>query len=218
MQLAEPDAELERGEILVRLFARREFRRIREVEIRDVALDVEREPGADDCDGPPDESDDVLVAEARVGVDGPERRVDRAQHRREGRFGFRLRGLAFALCGVGRDHACRDVSDDLLLRSEAFERTGVGGKGASRRGFPRDAAAEGFVEQLSDRRARDVEHFEGFVDVVGQQEPGDGIDGLRGIDLVEARLGGVGGLAGGVDEAEQPATRNVEARPHAQRR
>ena len=40
-----------------------------------------------------------------------------------------------------------------------------------------------------ERRARDVEDLERLVDVVGQQEAGDRVDGLRGVDLVDARLG-----------------------------
>ena len=65
------------------------------------------------------------------------------------------------------------------------------------------------------RAAGPVEQLERLVEVVGEQEAGEGVDGAGGVDLVDAGLGGLGSPTG-VDQAEHPPGRPGQAGPEAQ--
>ena len=189
-------------------------------ELVEVVLDLQAQGRAYDGDGAPHQSGDVFGAEVGEGVDGPERSVDRAQEGRKRGFGFRPRGPAVALPGVGGHHAGGEQAEDLLPRRQVEAGPGIGGTGAPGRDLPHDTASERLMHQLAERRAGGIEDFERFVHVIGQDEAGDRVDGLGRIDLVDAGFGRFvpAGDVGqhGVDQAEHPARRAEDPRAQGQ--
>ena len=150
----------------------------------------------------------------------PQRRVDRAQQRRERRLavGAGLERRTRARRGVGGHEAGGETPERLLRRREAEERAGVGRALAAGGDLPHHAAAHRLVQEFADRRAVDAEHLEALVEVVGQHEAGDRVHLERRLDLIDARLGAFGAdRRRRVDEAELPARRAQQARRHRQR-
>ena len=71
---------------------------------------------------------------------------------------------------------------------QAVARPGVGRPLAAGGDLPDHAAADRLVEQLAERAAVGAEHLEALVEVVGDEEAGDGIHLQRRVDLVDAGL------------------------------
>ena len=94
-----------------------------------------------------------------------------------------------------------------------MKRAGIRRAVAARRDFPGDAAADRLVEELAERISRCIEHFERFVDVIWQQEAGDGIDHRCRVKLVDRRFARVvARSAGSTRRNSQRAGRNNRGR------
>ena len=154
------------------------------------------------------------LAQAAERVDGPQRGVDSAQHRRQ--RGLSLGPVRGALPGgrVGGDQAGGDPADPVMGRVGVLGRPGGRGDvGAARGDLPANGVAERVVQHLAERGAVGGEHLKRLVHVIRQQEPRDRGHLLAGVGLVDTGQRRVRRGRRGVHQVEAPARRGGEPGP-----